>query len=76
MLRGPLGRFAPPKSRARSVAGPAPVGKCRAVPWTCACSRGGYATPSGTKRDVTPPSALIPNHDRPISPTAFLEFDV
>jgi len=36
--------------------------------------KGGYATPSGTKRGVTPPSALIPNHDRPVSPNAFLEF--
>ena len=36
--------------------------------------KGGYATPSGTKRGVTPPSALIANHDRPVSPNAFLEF--
>ena len=72
MLRGPLGRFAPPKSHYEVAKGPGTV--IQGGTLDLRVFKGGYATPSGTKRGVTPPSALIPNHDRPVSPTAFLEF--
>ena len=71
MLRGPLGRFAPPKPYGVAK-GPGTV--IQGGTLDLRVFKGGYATPSGTKRGVTPPSALIPNHDRPVSPTAFLEF--
>ena len=71
MLRGPLGRFAPPKSH-YDREGPRHV--IQGGTLDLRVFKGGYATPSGTKRGVTPPSALVVNHDRPVSPTAFLEF--
>ena len=71
MLRGPLGRFAPPKPYGVAK-GPGTV--IQGGTLDLRVFKGGYATPSGAKRGVTPPSALIPNHDRPVSPTAFLEF--
>ena len=72
MLRGPLGRFAPPKSHYEVAKGPGTV--IQGGTLDLRVFKGGYATPSGTKRGVTPPSALVVNHDRPVSPNAFLEF--